>query len=102
MNHETLYCSGADEKLLTDESSDHKHDAEALLLPRIGWGYVQSGFIKRCLPWIAHGMSILICITLLFYTTTLYSESRRSYIKKYYAYCEFVLKLSRYAILTQN
>ncbi|KAI9877631.1 MAG: hypothetical protein M1830_003246 [Pleopsidium flavum] len=86
MANETVYSPVADEKLSSDEDFNNDHDAESLLLPENDQRQRPGGFIKCRLPWIAHGMSILMCLSLLFYTNTIYNKSRRSCIEKFNAY----------------
>ena len=85
------YSPVRNEKLRSGPSSNDGNDSDVLLLDEDTRRYIQRSRMRRYWPWIAHAISILVCLGLLWQAGRVYNKSRTRCIDKFNAYCKFYL-----------
>lgn len=88
MYTQAAYSPISDGKEFTDVTSNVDHDTDLQSLLENDQKCRPRGRLKRQLPWIAHGTSVLICLVILIYTASMHHDSRRRCIERFNAYCE--------------
>lgn len=84
----TLYSLIKTRGLFSTKSTSDDQVAESLFLLEANEEHRKPSNFMAHLPWIAHGMSLLMCFGLLFYSINMYQKSERRCIERFNAYCK--------------
>lgn len=84
----TLYSSIKSRGLFSTKITSHSNGAESLFLLEGNEEHRKSSSVMDHLPWTAHGISLLMCFSLLFNSINLYQKSERRCIERFNAYCK--------------